>query len=322
MNAMQKLWGLLTGLLLLGLVVYSDGAAQGARAGLATCTALIVPALLPFFVVSLLMNELGLTHLPERLLAGPMGLFFGVSGQGGAVFFQSILGGYPLGAGVIGDLVRRGELSAKEGAKLLPFCNNCGPAFLLGAVGVGVFRSAALGAILYVCHVLGALLTGLFLSGTKNPAPAEPGPFVAALSLPSALPRAMKTATAQLLGICGYIVFFSAVAGMLEELGAFSGLYGSLAASTGLSLQVTRSLCMGLLELGSGIGAMAGLAPTAGNLSLAAFITGFGGLSVAMQTAGVLEGTGIPLWRHLAGRLCTACISAFLVYTWATALGG
>lgn len=321
MTIKQKLGGLLTALLLCGLVLYSQGAAAGARQGLDACAGLIIPALLPFFLVSLLMNELGLTHLPERALAAPMGILFGVSGQGGAVFLQSILGGYPLGAGIIGDLVRRGELSREEGEKLLPFCNNCGPAFLLGAVGVGVFHSSLIGAQLYVCHVVGALLTGLFLSGTKSPERRAPVPFVAALSLSSALPGAMKTATEQLITICGYIVFFSALAGMLEEQGLFSAVYGSLAAGTGLTLTVTRSLCMGMLELGSGIAAMEGLPPTAGNLCLAAFLTGFGGLSVAMQTAGVLEGTGIPLWRHLLGRGCTGCISAFLLYTWATASG-
>ena len=301
--------------LLLGLVMASDGASDGARQGLSLCAQVIVPGLLPFFVVSFLCNELGLTKLPARALTKPMGLLFGVSGSGAAVFFQSILGGYPLGASVIADLIRRGDMSKEEGSRLLSFCNNCGPAFLLGAVGVGIFHSAPIGVLLYVVHVLAAIITGLFLSGTRFPTDTEKRPFIASANLSSALPAAMTMATSQLVLICGYVVFFSAVVGVLQEIGVFSAIYGGLAAHTGMTLRYTKALCMGALEMSCGIGALEGAALCPQALSLASFITGFGGLSVAMQTAGVLHGTGIPLWRHLVGRLCTASISAFLMFT-------
>ncbi len=302
-------------LLLAGLVIASDGAVAGAKAALATCGNLILPALFPFFVVSYLISGLGLPGYLGSRLQRPMALLFGTSGTGASVFLLGILGGYPLGAAVLADLVQRGELPQEEARRLLAFCNNSGPAFLVGAVGVGLFRSAGVGLLVYGVHLLSALLTGLFLSGTRLPAPAAEPVHLASISLSVALPEAISKAAGQILQICGYITFFGAVTGTLEELGLFSAIYGQLAAHTGLSLQCTRALCCGVLELGSGIGALQGAALSPGTLALCSFLTGFGGLSVCLQTAGVLQGSGIPVVWHVAGRLCCGGLGAFIMVT-------
>lgn len=308
---------IVTLLLLWALVSASDGAVSGAKNALEVCASVIVPCLFPFFVVSFLANRLGLPQALGQWLQKPMGLLFGVSGTGAGVFILGILGGYPVGASVIGDLVRRGELSTQEAGKLLAFCNNSGPAFLIGAVGIGVFRSSAIGLLLYAVHILAAIITGLFLSGTKYPDEHDKDIIITSMSLSTALPEAITNAAMQIVQICGYVVFFGAMVGALEELGVFSAVYGSLAAYTGLTLRHTKALCMGLLELGCGVGAMSGASLTPQALTLCAVLTGFGGISVAMQTTGVLQGTGVKLRHHLLGRLCAAGLSGFIMYTMA-----
>lgn len=157
--------------LLAALVTASDGAVKGAGAALRTCGGMLIPSLFPFFVISYLINHLSLPVYLGQKLQTPMALLFGTSGTGAGVFLLGCLGGYPLGAAVLADLVARGDLSPKEGRKLLCFCNNSGPAFLIGAVGVGVFHSSAAGLLLYGVHLLATFITGLFLSGTQAPAP-------------------------------------------------------------------------------------------------------------------------------------------------------
>ena len=102
---------------------------------------------------------------------------------------------------------------------------------------------------------------------------------------------------------------------LLDALGVFSAIYGHIAAYTGYELRLTRSILTGILELGCGIGAMEGAALTPVNLAACAFLIGFGGISVAMQTASVLSGTNIKVSRHIVGRLLNGGISAFIVYT-------
>ena len=309
----SPLWPAL--LLPAALVMASDSAVAGAQTALHTCTGLIIPCLFPFFAASLLVSGLGLPRWLGSKLQGPMAVLFGVSGTGAGIFILSILGGYPVGAALIADALKRGEITPKEGATLLSFCNNSGPAFLVGAVGIGVFHSAGAGLILYGVHILSAIITGLFLSGSES-APKHTAPiFIEAANLSVVLPDAISKAVTQTLLVCGYVVFFGAVSGILEATGILSALCGTLALTTPLTLHHARALCMGLLELGCGIGAMAGTSLSPQSLTLCAVLTGFGGLSVALQTGGVIHGTGLPLRKHLLGRLCCGGISGFLMYS-------
>lgn len=315
MNRNNIIASFLTLLLLTALIAASQGAVSGAKTALQTCASVIIPCLFPFFTVSLLINRLGLPVWLGTKLQKPMSLLFGVSGTGAGIFILGILGGYPVGATVIADLLQRGELQREEAKKLLTFCNNSGPAFLIGAAGIGVFRSSAAGLLLYVVHILAAVITGLFLSGTHCPEAQPDKVFINSANLSSALPEAITKAAWQIVQICGYVVFFGTITGVLEEAGIFSAIYGNLAVYTPLTLQHTRGLCMGLLELGCGIGALTGVPMTPQSLALCSLLTGFGGLSVCFQTGGVLQDTGIPLRYHLLGRLCCGGIGAFIMYT-------
>ena len=314
----SPLW--LAMLLPIALVLASDSAVEGAKTALHTCTGLIIPCLFPFFAASLLISGLGLPRWLGSKLQAPMSLLFGVSGTGAGIFILSILGGYPVGAALIADSLKRGEITSKEGATLLCFCNNSGPAFLVGAVGIGVFHSAGAGLVLYGVHILSAIITGMFLSSSQSAPKTTNSIFIEAADLSLVLPDAIGKAVTQTLLVCGYVVFFGAVSGILEATGLLSSLCGTLALTTPLTLHHARALCMGLLELGCGMGAMAGATLSPQSLTLCAVLTGFGGLSVALQTGGVIHGTGLPLRRHLLGRLCCGGISGFLMYSIAAIL--
>lgn len=134
------------------------------------------------------------------------------------------------------------------------------------------------------------------------------------MSLAQALPEAVRSAVCAVLTVSGFVVTFSVVTGMLDASGLLPALVGTLSARLGLELHFARALCTGVLELGTGIGAMQGLAPTPANLALAAFLIGWGGVSVHCQTAAVLAGTDIKSARHTAGRLLHGAISALCMW--------
>ena len=314
---------LLGGLLLFaGILFHADTAVAYAKQGLFLCGNLILPSLFPFFVLTFLLNDLGLPGYLGRFAEPLMQKLFGISGTGAAAFLTGITGGYPLGAGCIADLVQKGELAPDEGDRLLLFCNNSGPAFLIGAVGVGIFHSGGVGLLLYAVHVFSALVTGLFLSGrNKIFGCRSRSVLIAPLSLSQSLPDAVQRSALQMLTICGFVVTFNVLIGLLDSSGVFSFLYGLLAQYTGYELRLTRALCTGILELGCGIGTLAGAARTPANLAVCGFLTGFGGISVAMQTAAVLAGTKIKISRHFVGRFSSGCIAAFTLYVLALLMG-
>ena len=118
----ERVYGWLTGLGLLacaaGLVLYPQEAGGAAGGGLRLCLGVIVPALLPFFVVSGLTVELGLAARLGRFLEPVMRRLFNVSGPCAAAFLLGFIGGYPVGARTAIALYREGACTREEAATI------------------------------------------------------------------------------------------------------------------------------------------------------------------------------------------------------------
>ena len=286
------------------LLLLSQEAATGARQALGVCAATLIPSLLPFFTLANMLSALGLPELLAGSLGKGLGRLFRVSPAGAQAFILGLSGGYPLGASVTADLRRSGRVSRDEGERLAAFCNNSGPGFILGAAGA-VFQSPAAGLLLYITHALGAVTVGLLLRGHGASAEGEAAVSTAApVPFSKALPAAVTKAVGSTIAVCGYVVLFGAIVGMLTPFLALPPLM--------------RALLTGFLELGGGIAAFQGLAPTPLHLACAALVLGWGGLSVHCQTMGVLADTDISCARHLAGR--ALCGVSAAVYTYLGAL--
>ena len=241
---------------------------------------------------------------------------FGVSGDGAAAFVIGLTGGYPLGAASVAELYRSGSVSKDEAERLLAFCNNSGPAFILGAAGAGVFGSAAVGLYLYAAHILAAALTGIIMrpGPVRTPIQQQKASLSSPERFPAAFAQSVSSSAASTISICGFVVFFSALINVLTCSGVFSSAAGRISALTGLGLTQAGALLRGILELGTGISALSGLEPGSSNLALCAFILGWGGLSVHCQTLSVLSGTGLSAKKHFAGRILCAVIAAAIMY--------
>lgn len=286
------------------LMLRSPAAAEGARRGLSVCAVSLVPSLLPFFTLSDLLAALGLADILSARAGGLMRRLFRVSGAGAQAFFLGITGGYPLGASAVARLRRDGLITRDEAERLLPFCNNSGPAFILGAVG-GTLGSPLAGAILYIAHVLAAVCVGLLMR-PKAPSPSASASAAPPPSFSAAFPKAAAQAVASTVTVCGYVILFSALLGMLSPLERLPPLW--------------RALCAGFVELGSGAACLGGLTASPEALAAASFILGWGGLSVHCQTLAAVEGTDIKTARHTAGRAIGGVISAVFSYGLATCL--
>ena len=160
----------------------------------------------------------------------------------------------------------------------------------------------------------------LFSIGVPRRRPEQSELTIETRALAKALPESVKSAIAGTLNICGFVVFFSVVTALLDALGVFSGAAGWLAARLGAELTFTRALLTGLLELGSGISAMRGLAPVPVNLALASLILGFGSLSVHCQTLSAIGETELRFSRHFAGRLLHGALAALFTFLSASVL--
>lgn len=297
---------------MLCLVLAPAEAITSARYALSLCAELIVPSLLPFFTASALLIRLGVPQALGRMLSPFAQRLWGVSGAGASAFFAGICGGYPLGAQTVGELYLTGQIGKDEAKRLLRFCNNSGPSFLVGVIGTGIFSSRAAGLLLYGVHVSAALITGLlFRPRTFSEAAPQAREE---LGFAEALVASVRQAVTAVLSVCGFVVCFCVFAGLLDTLGCWDAAAAFLSRLSGVGAQDLRALLIGLLELSSGIGTLRGLPPSGARFVLAAFLCGWGGLSVQFQTMAVLAETDLDARSNVVGRLLSALLSALLAF--------
>ncbi len=285
-------------LILCGLLIWflADAARvrQAAMEGLLLCGRSVIPALFPFMAASTMLVSMGFGEWAAPRLAGLMSLYR-LSGPAGSALLLGLVGGYPIGARTAAELYKKGLLTRDEAQRLLGFCNNSNPVFLISVLGGGVFGSPRTGVYLWLIHVLSALLTGFFFRGNGKSLKRQKPPRLSpcqAVSLPAAFVEGVRSACGSMLAVCGFVVFFYVLASPLARLG------GPLGAGL-----------VGLLELFS-------LTPllTANRLGfiLASACAGWGGASILCQTAAVLEDSGLGLGNCVTGKLIQGLLAGAL----------
>lgn len=286
---MKKAISILSVFLFCGLLLLSpQRAAEAVREGLSLCARSAIPSLFPFLAAAGLLLKLGAADWLQRLLSPLMGPVFHMRGACALPLLTGLLGGYPAGARTAAGLYEEGVLTKGEAELLLGFCNNCGPAFLLGFVGTEILGSGGSGGRLLFIHISSALLTGAILCrlvrdhGTAALScctPAAPMPFGRAFT------QAVLDAADASLRIAAFVVFFRVLVALVPMP---MWLAGGLEMVTGLS----------------------SLPPGRGSLIAAAVLTAWGGLSVHCQTMAV---TGeLSLRWHWIGKALHAVLAGLL----------
>lgn len=258
------------------------------------CARTVIPSQFLFLAMSSLLVKLGLGELLAPRLEGLMRPLFRVDGAGASALVLGLMGGYPAGARTAAELYQAGLLTRSEAERLLSFCNNANPAFLISVLGVGVFQSVQAGMWLWIIHVLSALLTGMLFRncGGRERMTSKRADTVRAVSFPTAFVGAVRGALRSVLSICAFVTVFYTVA---RPLRALPGTAGAAA--------------VGFLELFSVIPM---LPDSPVGFCLAAALSGWGGISVLCQTMAVLADSGLSARNCWLGKAVQAGLSALL----------
>lgn len=303
----------------LALMFWPQEAMEAAREGLRLCYNVILPSLFPFFVLSALVVDLGLAGYIGRALDGIMRPLFNVPGACASAFALGFVGGYPVGARTALSLYQKGMCTKIEAERLLAFCNNSGPAFILGVVGAGVFASSKVGLLLYLAHAATSVCVGFLFRFYKREGKRRErraSPTFEAERITVAFTGAIKNSFLSTMNICAFVVFFTVVIKLLFLSGLLPGLAGVLGAllsPLGFSTQWAERLLTGLIELTSGVWTLIGAGTMSGKLSMAAFLLGWAGLSVHCQVLSFIGGSGLSVKTYIGGKLLHGGLSALFI---------
>lgn len=298
------------------LLIKPESILESGQKALELCLNIIIPSLFPFFVVSRLIVNTGVIHTISRVFKPIMKPLFNLPGSAAFPLIAGWFSGYPAGAKYTVDLHEKKMLSQNEAQRLLAFCNNSGPLFIVGAVGTGYFQSPELGLMLLLSHLLASATIGIGaglisrkkeLSGKKTKLGlvekqtklklAEMQKKLEIVEKQTAfngkiLSDAVTNSVMVLLQICGTIFFFAVAVQALETAGVFnfiSKLVGLLTGSKNVYSEITEIFIAGSLEITYGLYILSRAIsiPVTFKILLAALFCGFGGFSVHTQVTGL-----------------------------------
>lgn len=270
----------------------------------------MIPALLPFMILSGIMVRLNLTEHFVKILSPILTPILQIRLNGIYAVVVGFLCGFPMGAKVIADLYTAGRLSKKEASFLLSFCNNIGPVYfisfvlptlqlhqktpyLFGMYGIPFFYGIFLRYTVYKhafpkhnqkIRSLRHVLSAAEISDSQ--------------SLLNSLDDSILSALYSISKLGGYMVLFNLL-NLIPY--AFFGNIRIAGTDSGTLIN-----CM--LEITSGISRMGDSAPL-----LALLLLPFGGFSCIAQTYSMIKDTDLSLKLYVLHKLILSALT-FVYY--------
>ncbi len=284
---------------------FPQAASQGVKNGLELCMSMVVPSLFPLMFSSLLLMRTGVSAKLSKLFAKPVSWTFRLPESACFAIFTAMCAGYPAGASAVRELYYRGALTDTQAERLSYFAVSAGPAFVLGAVGAGIYKSSAIGFMLLAVMCLSVVAVGIVFSiGAKRESTVtirktekiDENPFVSSA----------RDSAGTLLSVCVFVVLFAYLLSLIGALGA-DRLSERLLIVLGFSESTAQAILPCLLEVSGGC-----MAASRAGLPLTAFALGFGGLSVHFQIFSVLGNIPVKKTKFILARFVQGIICALL----------
>lgn len=262
---------------------------ESAINGILLCGRVIIPSLFAFTVCVLFIMKSGITDylnrfsfLTERL--------FGLSAELFCIVLLSFIGGYPIGARLLNEATENGRVSKEQAERMLYYCVNAGPGFIVAAVGSSLLGSKEIGYILLAAHLLASfsIMLALREKSEFKPARLQNQSF----SFSDCFVSAVSDASSATMSICGYVILFSVITAYAEH---FTKNIESLKFLT-LSLEVTTAI------------------GKTNNIFLISFLLGFAGISVWCQILSSAKALKINLAKFAAARITHGMLSSIFTF--------
>ncbi|HHX60165.1 MAG TPA: sporulation integral membrane protein YlbJ [Epulopiscium sp.] len=302
---------------ILALLLEPTQSIGAAKTGLLLWFNTVLPSLLPFIIGANILMASGSIYFFEKLFRPLMRPLFNVPGCCAFPWIMGLISGYPMGAKIAGDLYDNNQITDLELQRLLSFCNNSGPFFILGAVGVGMLGNEHLGYFLLLIHFLSSILVGLlfrFYGHESNSTPKyQKIRFKPANSIGETLGSSITSAMEVIVQIGGYIIIFSVIGSLLKETILIKAIGNTLYyvfRPLGMTKELAASWLMGIIEMSNGA-YMVSTAQSVQSLKMAivSFILGWGGLSVHAQSLNFIKKIAIKTPLYLFAKFLHGVIA-------------
>ncbi len=271
-------------LLIILIVAQPQICRDSAYKGLLLCGRIIIPSLFPFTMCVLFIMKSGV--LEE--LSKSTGLDFYEIG----IILLSFIGGYPIGAKLLNEAVKEKQISPQRAARMLNFCVNAGPAFIVGAVGEGLLQSRELGYCLLLAHIIASAVLGTFICLTMKKEQVNTQNKTQRQSFADNFVASAAEAASSVMSICGFVILFAFINGYISYLAQRFTFLKPVTLLTEVTNAVSQT----------------------DNLFTIAFLLGFSGFGIWFQVISLVREFKINIWEFGLFRILHGAISTGLLF--------
>ncbi len=267
----------------------------GATDGLLLWFQIVLPTLLPFFIITNLLIQTNSILYAVKLFGPILQRIFRVSQDGSFAVLSGFLCGYPIGAKVTADLVRTNRISVQEGNYLLSFCNQTSPAFISSYIVMqqlgDTYYLLPTFVILYVSAFICSLIFRRFYHISEKTT------FVIQKRDDKIhfnfriFDNCIMNAFENITKVGGYIILFSILFSLGRSI-PFNGFFAVLEITNGIPHLLSQGLPFALTYI------------------FILSLTSFGGICSIAQTAAMLGGTKLSVSSYTIKKLITAMITS------------
>ena len=273
---------LLMSLCLLVIIFDSKTAILSTKKAMELCYMTVIPGIFPLlFLSTAIASEVNNIKLPflEHVLRIPRGSFW--------LFLIGLLCGYPIGGKLLQDQINNKAMSKQAACRMMLFCNNAGPAFIIGILSSIFSSSAAI--IMWLIQIITSVILGIIIP-TK-----ETNECYQTNECHKPLTQVMSNSIKAIATICGWVTIFSVLNGYLDQI-----ILNKLD-------HVLNTIFAGVTELTNGIARTAKIENKSIAFTVCAVLLSFGGCCVILQTKSVTP--DLKMKPYLLARMIHAGIS-------------
>lgn len=270
---------LLLGTVLLGLVLSKEGA-EYVKEGMRLAVGCVIPTSFPFMILSDFYVAYGKAE-NLKTVGRVFDRLFGIPPSCLGAFVCGNVAGFPLGAKMCADAYENGMLKKEDAERLIPLCNNPSCAFIIGGVGVGMYRDIRVGFLLLISVYAATGICGMITK--RKQSESEVSDYI--IKQNYSFVESVKKSGINSISIIAFISLFSVVCGVLKKRIKYAPILYPLFSF----LEVTNATKV-LSETS--------VFPMSLRLSASAFALGFGGVCVGTQSSYFTSSVGLKMKKY------------------------
>lgn len=316
---------------LVGIILNPVISLDSAKSGLSIWISIVIPSLLPFFIISEILIQIGFVDFIGKLLEPLMKPLFNLPGKAAFPITMSLISGYPVGVKLTSRLREEKLITKKDGDRLISFTSTSGPLFMLGGVCIGMLHDASLAPLILIPHYVSFLILGILssffprrdrISFTRNPNSIFKDIKYIYIdwlktkkSIGTLISKSIKESMDTIILIGGLIVFYSVLVEIIFNMSLVNRLLHNLSGILSLNYDIVKGFISGIFEVTIGCKNVASSDSSLITKILAInFLIGWSGLSIHSQAFSFINNTDINGKRYIISKFFHGVFSTIITY--------